>query len=248
VASGASIVSAGLDNGKSAQVLQLTSGFYGRQFYFGSGWHRLAICLLVQFGGVATFAADLAIGVCSGTTNMFNSATCTNWLGQYNDPASPSTWTFNAGVNHPFYTQSVSTRWATRRVNTTTDRGGGTSSDGRAYGAASDGRTLIYIELSRPVAATTATGVTYNGAVKSTNSTQAEFPVSRHEVLDIFSDTITSVLGATPTGNIITGSPTNTLTGFTFDESTGVFDTLNINWNKASPSMRLHAIGVHKIY
>lgn len=195
VVSGGTIQSVGITNSRTEKRLELTSGYLGRKMAWGSDWHRLQIALLVSFSGTSNFTSDLAIGVCNGTTNMYNSTTCANWVGMLNDPAGPATWTYNAGTNYGRYTQAVGTRFDSRRVNTTTDHGSGSGSQGNAFAASSQSKSLIFIEISRPVAATTATSVTYSFACRSTNTTQIEFPATRRQLIEMFSDGSASIGG-----------------------------------------------------
>jgi hypothetical protein len=247
------IVSRTIANSKTENRLELNNGEYIRKFYFGSEWHRIQIAILWRFTGSGNFTADGAIGLCnSANFRGFNSANCDNFIGVFYDPASPTTWTDTAETALNSYLQSVSTRWATRRVNTTTDQGGGSGSDGRRHSRTEAYRSLLLLEFSRPVAATTATAVTYANAMRSTNVDRINFSASKHEILDLLNAEATSTVGsqtawATITGATTAPAATNT-NSFSFDESTGVFDAVNINWNDTSHLMEIAAIGIRKVY
>jgi len=49
------------------------------------------------------------------------------------------------------------------------------------------------------------------------------------------------------TGSTTAPAATNT-NSWSFDESTGVFDALNINWDDTTHLMEIAAIGVRKVY
>lgn len=250
---GGTIVSRTIANSKTENRLELNNGEYIRQFYFGSEWHRIQIAILWRFTGSGNFTASGAIGLCNSTNfRGFNSANCDNFAGVFYDPASPTTWTDTAETALNSYVQSVSTRWATRRVNTTTDRGSGSGSDGRRHSRTEAYRTLLLLEFARPVAATTATSVTYSTAMRSTNIDRINFSASKHEILDLLNAEATATLGgqtdwASLTGSTNAPAATNT-NSWSFDESTGVFDALNINWDDTTHLMEIAAIGVRKVY
>lgn len=250
---GGTIVSRTVANSKTENRLELNNGEYIRQFHFGSEWHRIQIAILWRFTGSGNFNASGAIGICN-TTNFrgFNSTNCDNYLGiWYDGSASPTLWTDTAETALNSYLQSVSTRWATRRVNTTTDRGSGAGSDGRRHSRTEAYRSILLLEIARPVAATTATAVTYSVAMRTTNIDRINFSLSKHVVLDMFNEASNTV-GSQTDWSTITGTttaPAGTVTNsWSFDESTGVFDGININWDDTTHLMEIAAIGVRKVY
>ena len=251
---GGTIVSRNIANGKTENRLELNNGEYIRPFYFGSEWHRIQIALLWRFTSSGNFNASGAIGLCNSTNfRGFNSTNCDNFLGvNYDGAASPTLWTDTAETALNSYLQSVSTRWATRRVNTTTDRGSGSGSDGRRHSRTEAYRSLLLLDIARPVAATTATAVTYSVAMRSTNIDRINFSISKHGILDLLNAEATASLGgqtdwASLTGSTTAPAATNT-NSWSFDESTGVFDALNINWDDTTHLMEIAAIGVRKVY
>lgn len=248
--SGSSIVSRTIANGKTENRLLLSTGEYARTMYYGGEWHRLRIVLLLRAAGAATFTANGKIGICSSSAlaTSVGSATCSNFAGIFFDPASPSTWTFVNGTKTNFFSQGVSTRFATKRVATVTDQGGGSGSDGRRFGSDEALRTAIFLEVERPVFATAATSVSYSWGMRTTNVTNAEFSLSKHALTALMNSDATSGMGASEEAVYVLGSGNGAVTNsYSFDESTGVLDTLNLRW-EASTNLDLAAIGVRKLW
>lgn len=242
--SGASIVSRNIANGKTENRLLLSGGEYARTMHFGAGWHRLRIVLLVRCPGVANFNADGKIGLCSTSslTTSVGSATCSNFVGQQFDPTAVHQWVFNTGTQYNFFTQSTSTYFISKRVNTITFQGTGAGSDGRKFGASEDMRTAYVIEVSRPAFATAASSVTYSWTVKSTDGTTIEASLSKDALIRLLQGAVADQAIT----DLCLGSGPVTL-NYNFDESTGAFDTLNIRWD-ASTDLEIVAIGVRKLY
>jgi hypothetical protein len=107
------------------------------------------------------------------------------------------------------------------------------------------------LEISRPVAATVGTAVTYSTAMRSTNIDRINFSLSKHVITDMLVEANGTLGGqtdwATVSGN--TTAPAGTVTNsWSFDESTGVLDSLNINWDDTTHLMEIAAIAVRKVY
>lgn len=249
VVSGGTIVQRNIANGRTERRLSLSSGEFVRKLYIGSDWHRLRIALLLRVNGASTFTADGFVGLCSGTANPFGGTT-DNAIGVYFDPTNVNSWAFVNGTTTDFFAQSVSTRFVTKRgAGIPTDQGGGAGSDGRRFGSTEALRTILYLEVRRPVFATAATLVNYEWGMRSTNVTNAEFSLSKrtllHTIMDSANttdvaddDTIVTVAG------FANGAVKNTIS---FDESTGALDTLNIRWDGAHP-LEICGMAVHKVY
>jgi len=247
VVSGGTIVTRNIPNSKTEKRLELSNGQYGRKFYFGSEWHRLQIVILWCFTGNATFTGDGVVGLCSGTTNMEGSVTTDNFIGVHFDETTPNSWAYTAGTAQSHYFQATGTRWKTRRGVTNTDQGSGAGSDGRRFAGTEQYRSMMFLEVSRPVAATTATSVTYSWGMMSTNSVRADFSLSKRAIYDVLFDAFASSMAGSNNVNIICQA-TAVVNSFSFDESTGVFDTLNIRWTPTTNKMEIAAIGVRKLY
>jgi collagen triple helix repeat protein len=249
VVSGGTIVQRNIANGRTERRLSLSSGEFARKLYVGSDWHRLRIALLLRCNGASTFTANGFIGLCSGTTNPFGGNT-DNAIGIYFDPANVNSWAFVNGTTVNYFAQSISTRFVTKRgVGAPVDQGGGAGSDGRRFASTEALRTMLFLEVERPVFATSATSVSYSWGMRSTNATQAEFALSKrslfHSILDSANN---SSLALDDTIVTLTGSGSTTVTNsFNDDESTGAFDTLNIRWDGAHP-LEICGMAVHKIF
>jgi hypothetical protein len=248
IVSGGNIVQRSIANGRTERRLSLTSGEFARKLYVGSDWHRLRIALLLRVNGSSTFTGNGFVGLCSGTSNPFGGTT-DNSIGIYFDPASANSWAFVNGTAKDFFFQSVSTRFVTKRgAGAPADFGAGAGSDGRRFAATENARSILFLDISRPVAATTATPVTYSFGMRSTNVTQAEFALSKRALLHTLLASVNANLAGDDTIVQVSGSAGTTVTNSTtFDESTGVLDTLNIRWDGAHP-LEICGMGVFKVY
>jgi len=249
VVSGGTIVQRNIANGRTEKRLSLNNGEFARKLYIGSDWHRLRIALLLRVNGATTFTANGFIGLCSGTANPFGGNT-DNAIGAYFDPASVGSWVFTNGVTKDFFAQSVSTRFVTKRgVGAPVDHGVGAGSDGRRFASTEALRTMFFLEVARPVFATSATSVAYSWGMRSTNATNAEFSLSKRSLFDVALDSANnSGLAQDDTIVTVTGSGSTTVAAsFNDDESTGAFDTLNIRWDGTHP-LEICGMAVHKIY
>lgn len=248
--SGTSIVTRSIANGKTEQRLLLDTGEYARTMHFGGEWHRLRIVLLVRANGAATFTSDGKIGICSGSAlaNTVGSAACNNFAGIHFNVAAPNTWTFTPGTKTNFFVQATGTNFITKRAAVVTGQGGGAGSDGRRFGSDEALRTVIVLEISRPVFATPATSVSYAWSMRTTSNVNAEFSLSKQALMNLLMSDTTSGMGGSVEATQVTGADAGTVTNsYSFDESTGVLDTLNIQWS-ATTDLELVAIGVRKTF
>jgi hypothetical protein len=249
IVSGGSIVQRSIANGRTEKRLSLSAGEFARKLYVGSDWHRLRIALLLRVNGASTFTGNGFVGLCSGTSNPFGGTT-DNSIGIYFDPINVNSWAFVNGTTKDFFFQSVSTRFVTKRgAGAPVDQGAGAGSDGRRFGSTESLRTILFLEVARPVAATPATPVNFSWAMRSTNATQAEFALSKRTLLHTLLDSANSgLLASSDTIVTVAGSAAGAVTNtISFDESTGVLDTLNIRWDGAHP-LEICGMGVHKVY
>jgi len=249
VVSGGTIVQRNIANGRTERRLSLSAGEFARKLYVGGDWHRLRIALLLRVNGATTFTGNGFIGLCSGTTNPFGGTT-DNAIGIYFDPANVNSWAFVNGTTTDFFAQSVSTRFVTKRgAGAPTDQGGGAGSDGRRFGSTEALRTIMFLEVRRPVFATAGTAVNYEWGMRSTNVTNAEFSLSKRALLHTIMDSAnTSAVASDDTIVTVAGSGSGAVTNtISFDESTGAFDTLNIRWDGAHP-LEICGMVVHKVY
>jgi hypothetical protein len=249
VVSGGTIVQRNIANSRTERRLSLTSGEFARKLYVGSDWHRLRIALLLRCNGASTFTADGFIGLCSGTANPFGGTT-DNAIGVYFDPANVNSWAFVNGTTTDFFAQSVSTQFVTKRgAGAPVNQGSGSGSDGRRFASTEALRTILFLEVARPVAATPATPVNFSWGMRSTNVTQAEFALSKRAILHALLDSANNgSVASDDTIVTLSGSASGTVTNtISFDESTGGLDTLNIRWDGAHP-LEICGMGVMKVY
>lgn len=244
VGTNASIISATGADGRTQNRLALNNGSYGRRMPWGAFWNRIKICTVWRINNGSTFLnTNGYVGICSGTTNMVDSATTTNFAGvRWGDGTGTST--FTAGTKISFF--DVPTfRAATRRVNTTTDRGG--LSSGHTVSADQGYLSTSIIELSRPVFANDASSVNYSIAEASGNQTSVQFSHSKNLALFMAGSDITAGNLANSNSDtavsIVAGI---TAAPFAFDQSTGALDTINFYWPQAF-NLEIAAFAIRKI-
>lgn len=244
VGTGSTIVQATHIDGRTENRLQLNAGQYGRKMPWGDKWHRLRIVLLWRVNAVATITnVDGYLGLCSGTTNMVASASTDNFIGvRWGDGA--SNLTFSNGTIMDKFNMGVAFQFYTRRATTSTNVASGGS--GHFVSSTEGYLSGIAYEISRPVFATNGTSVLYTHKETTPSSTTVEFSRSKDAMNQLIWDDSTTATSATAAEAAILGT-TGTATG-SFDQSTGIFDTLNISWLKGIEGLQLAALGVRKVY
>ncbi len=232
VGSGATIVNKTMADGRTQNRLSLNAGYYGRRMPWGAFWNRIKLVLAVRLNHGVTFAnADGYFGVCTGTTNMVNSATTTNFTGiRFTDGTGSAT--FSTGTKANYFTMG-NFRACQRRVNTTTDQGA--LSSGHVISATEGYLGHIIVEISRPVFALDSTSINYSVAEASPNATSIQFSRTKQVTSRMALCDITGVLCNSDTDTTITNQAGVTCTPFAFDQSTGVLDTINFYWVNAIP-------------
>ncbi len=243
---GCSIVSRTMADGRIHNRLSLAVGSYARAMPWGAFWNRIKIVLMLRINGTATHAADGFWGIASGQTNMVDSATCSNWIGVRVADGTGNA-TAAAGTKNPTLFNMGGFRCQTKRVNSYTDHGG-MSSGHYISGGAGYLSPLIW-EISRPVFATDATGVNYSVGETSINATSAEFSRTKEAMFRILTDgPINNSLGNSAEDLTETQQSAVTATPFSFDQSTGVLDTINFYWPQLANPLEIAAFGVRKIF
>lgn len=247
VAVNGSIVTRSPGSGIQTKRLQLAQGgSLIRTMPWGGKWQRLLIAIALRMNHNATHTGGpLAFGVCSGTTNHFGAASCDNFFGM-KESGSANDWTHTTGTRYNYFVVNPSLRYCTRRATTTTDRGSGSGSPGGVVMASEGGISHWLLDISRPVFATAGTAVTYNAGHSSTDATKAQFYPGK-QMLTALLRGMSGTVGGVDSWSVLTGSGNNTVTGFSFDESTGALDSLNIYWNNAQP-LEIVAYGVRKMF
>lgn len=209
------IVTGRILNGIQTPLISISNDQIGRTFQIGSNWTRLAVGVRIGIDANVTLTnTGFAFGMCSGTTNMFKSATTNNFFGiTSTGPATFSANTFSL----PFF--------AARRVGVTETN---TSVSSLLLGnmtlaGGSDGRlhTLI-VQLTK-----TNTGTIDFSTIYSNNTVSGVVLQSR-------SDWINS-MESEPLVAPNAGYTRTDTTGFSIDEATnGVLNTVNVSWAQAA--------------
>jgi hypothetical protein len=239
---GASIIATAGADGRAQQRLALNNGSYGRRMPWGDKWNRIKVVLMLRIDNAANFAnTNGYIGVCSGTAAMVDSAVCANFVGtRWGDGTGTST--FTAGTKISFF-DTPTFRAVSRRVNTTTDRGG--LGSGHTISADAGYISMVIQEISRPVFANDAASVNYSVGEAETNQTTVQFSKTKNIASRIAFGDITSTLAASGSDSVM-GANGVTAVPFAFDQSTGALDTINLYWPQAF-NLEIAALCVRKI-
>ena len=230
-------------DGRTFQHLQLNNGQYGRRMPWGAKWNRIRIVVLWRVNATATInPVNGYVGVCSGTTNMVGSSSTDNFIGaRWGDGA--SSLTFATGTVMDKFNMTVAFRFYSRRGTTSTFIAAGGSGH---YVSSTEGwYSGISYEVSRPVFASAATSVTYTHKEVTPDATFVEYSRSKDALNQLLQDDSAATSTKTSAEDAIF-SVAGTGTG-SFDESTGVLDTVNISWPQPD-GLQLVALGVRKIY
>jgi len=240
VISGGTIVSRSITNGKTEKRLSITGpGYYGRQFSWGSDWLTLELAILVRINGGSTFSDEFQWGACSGITNMYNSATCANFIGASTFAGNSNAFTFAAAVRCNRFAATYA-RSEHKHNTTITAESSPSGTAGPAISASETFRHPCYLKIQRGVVANTSTTTTYTTTRKGadTGATLSEnFNCGKRQLLGLVADwTWFSWFAGTHTGNFLTQS-----------EANGVYDGFNLNWPNASNPLEIAAIAVRKV-
>lgn len=246
VGTGTTIVSRTPADGRAHKRLELKSGQYGRKMPWGALWNRVKIVLLWRINNGSSISnIECYAGICSGTTNMVASGTTDNFVGVRLGDGS-GTATFTAGTKANMFNVPT-VLGQTRRGTTSTSRSGGSS--GHTITSTEGYLAVQVVEVYRPVFATDGTGVNYQVGEASTSQVNAQYSIPKnavHKMLDSVASGTTSLVQGSNEATIAGGNAAITAP-FSFDQSTGVLDTLNISWGH-SQGLELAAIGVRKVF
>lgn len=244
VGSNASIIAATMADGRAEQRLALNNGVYGRRMPWGALWNRIKFTLALRINNNVNFAnTEGFIGVCSGTANMVNSAGCLNFAGlRWGDGTGTSTFTAGTKIN---FFDVPTFRAVTKRAAIITDRGGLSS----GHSISADGGYLSFVcgEISRPVFANDASAVNYSVAEASCNITTVQFSHTKDIARVVTQGDVTSNLANSGSDAAIVGATGVTAAPFSFDQSTGVLDTINLYWPQAF-NLEIAALAIRKIH
>ena len=245
VISGGTIVSRTHQDGRTMKCLSLLNGQLGRRMPWGDKWNKLRIIVGWRINASATFQTvnTQFVGVCSGTTNMVSSATTDNAIGWRWGSASGENITFTAGTRVSYFNMGTAFRFMSRRGTTNTIIASGGS--GHAIPAVEGYIGVALLRIARPVFANNSSSVTYSLLEGSTQASGIELYRPKNAIRHMLSDDSgASSLSTqdTESGVMLSGSTT-----VSFDQSTGVLDTLNITWPETTNPLELCCIGVRKL-
>jgi len=243
VASGASIISSTMADGRTHQRLALNNGSYGRKMPWGALWNRVKIVVAVRINsGVTLNNINGYIGVCSGTAAMVDSAVCANFVGvRWGDGTGSATFTAGTKIN---FFGLPNFRATTKRAAVISDKGG--LSSGHSVSADGGYLSFIIVEMSRPVFANDAASVNYSVGESSCDTTTVQFSHTKDEGRVLCQGDLATTLANSASDNAIVGAAGVTAAPFAFDQSTGALDTVNLFWAQAS-NLEIAALAIRKV-
>ncbi len=251
VAESCSIVSRTGPDGRTFKALSISTGQFGRKMPWGDDWNKLRLAVCWRLNGSATFttvSTPALVGICSGTTNMGNSGTTDNFIGQHWGSAASENITYSAGTSGAgragYYNMGTGFRFASRRGTTTTIIAAGGSGHHIPAGAGYMG--FLVIGIQRPVFETDSTSITYTKFEISTDLASVEFSRQKNCLRRLMQDTPSSGTSATPAETGIVGASVAS-NAAAFDQSTGQLDTVNITWPQSDETLEINGFAVRKI-
>jgi len=207
----------------------LSNSNFARKFSV-STWTKLRIALrlsITDSGANITSNPRLAIGLCSGSTNIFLDATTTNWAGCLMDGA---TWTRNAGP--PINYAMPASGWVpAKRVGSTTTKGT-THHAGNDYlhDATAAFRSLWCVDITKG----------------SPNYTFNLYMRNSAAVSDVtLSNFLANVELASPAVNAQHFQSTQQT--LAFDEVAGTLDHVNIAWDRTDPKIEISDLAIVRL-
>jgi hypothetical protein len=204
--------------------LKLGNEQFVRKLAVGRNWHHLRIGVRLSFNGPAgaVSAPNLAIGLCSGTSNCVGDASTTNFYGITTRSVPSATLNTNPVNSHTF-----SNFKAQKRVGTTwTDFGD--LSVGVITSVPASRRCMIFCDIIDTPSA-------YIKAYINQNSYFGVADMSLVSFLDLLATQ------TPPDGNYVYTSKAITLS-----ETAGSLDTVNIMWNNDTYTMEFSDIAVYR--
>lgn len=245
VVTGGTIVTRTHQDGRSFKALSLLNGQVGRKMPWGDKWNKLRIMVGWRINASATFqTVDTEFfGVCSGTTNMVGSATTDNAIGLRWGSAAGENITFTAGTRTSYFNLGTAFRFISRRGTTNTSIASGGS--GHSIPSTEGYFGFLLFRVHRPVFANDSSAVTYILLEGSTQILGAEFSRTKNALRQMLQDDSGDSSISTQdqnSGGMLGGSTT-----VSFDQSTGVLDTINITWPETVNPLELCCIGIRKL-
>lgn len=209
--------------------LQLGNEEFTRQMGWSSDWKRIRIGVRVAFNGNATITTpNFQIGVCTGTANGYKSNTADYMAWRFNSSGS---WSFTSGP--PAYYSGTFNFATVYRVGSTDTTNLSSSATGFVTAAPASVRSAMYVTIFKPVKTPTVTTVFSIQGFYPGTSGAAQTDVVLQEFYRMLE---AEVMG---TEYCALGSQVNqTYAG------AGLFDSVSIYWNNASPTVEICDLAV----
>lgn len=204
----------------------------------GTNWTKIRVGGRISIddtGTTITSTPVLAIGICSGTSNIFMDATTTHWAGVVsnganwpNASANANTGFYEIGGNWPF--SVTSGFYVAKRIGSTTTVGSQMTGDFQFIMANTVKATAFMLDITKG----------------SPNFTYALLWADQTGTAHVTSDTLLAQLPL--------ASPSISSHGYTgnftqaIDEATnGYFNAVNISWDRTSPAIEISDIAVVRL-
>lgn len=221
--------------GGNQLYMTLANEEYVRPLGIGTNWSRLRIGVLMAMTPDSTnnlSSMTFTMGICSGTANPYGAALTTNWAGvSVFSTAGGMTYTANAG--NPYFTNGTPGQGAKKVGAALTTANVGVNTNIPTNGGAIQRKVPIMAEVIKG-------SPNYTFALVSPPSGAMTTDFSFGYFIDAMEQTSVNPVANGQTFNGATGA------GIAVTEVTGVFDTLDIYWNKAAYPVEIYGIAVYR--
>lgn len=109
----------------SKYAMRLSAGDFARTMTFGNNWTKIRILFTYGIDAVASFTNKVAVGVCNGTAQTYQSASCTDFIGLEIPSA---TWSPSGGAPAKYNSSYSAIYDGIRKVGSTITRLAGSAS------------------------------------------------------------------------------------------------------------------------
>lgn len=220
--------------GTSDKRILLSNSNFARTWNttLGTNWTKLRVALRYTMTNTAanlTGTPRFAIGVCAGTNNIFQDATCSNFVGMVTGAA---TWSYLGGPP-PYYNNQAPV--AATKVGATLTLGGAMPASGTFYITGNPGvtnRTIVFLDVTKGV---------------GTNITLRAFFQSGAITRDIDYDQFLLLAEMlTPAATTFTLSAEVSAPPVT-ESVNGYLNSVNVAWDRTSPAIQICDIAIVKL-
>lgn len=237
VGSGMGLVNRTTANSKTETLLTIAEGGVARKFAWGNRWNRLRVCVLARINGDATFDADFALGVCSGTSYPFSSTATKNFCGVWTRPGEGNTWTLNTGTAFNVFSSEYMT-FVSRVAGESTERGVDAGSPILAFPATAGYATPFVLDIYREPFSGTGAG-NYVCAAGGVNVVTNNFDWTYASALEwVRGNNYLNASAPVVGGNAV----------YAFSESGGALDSFNLYWSNVDHPLEIRAIIVWRLH